>query len=92
MIMADKAKRPAPPAIKMSPCKSSNIHEHGYDPTTRTLAVRFKGRDGKPGDLYHYHDVTPTTHAAMLKAESIGSFLNAHVKATHKAKKIGGAK
>jgi len=83
------AKKPAAPKIGMNTVKSSNVQAHGYDPVTRTLAVQFKGKDGKPGALHHYHNVQPATVASMHKAESVGVFLNAHVKSKHDSTKIG---
>lgn len=40
----------APAPIPMKPVKSSQVHSHGYDPVTKTLAVKFN-----TGSLYHYH-------------------------------------
>lgn len=61
--------------MKMTPCKSSQVAEYGYDPDTKTLAVRYKS-----GGLYHYSDVTPEVHDELCKAESVGKFLGASIK------------
>lgn len=66
--------------ITRAPVKSSNIEEVGYDPVTKTLAVKFKN-----GGLYHYADVGPEVHAELVKADSIGGFLHSHVKCQFKA-------
>jgi hypothetical protein len=83
------AKKPAAPSITLTPCKSSNVHSHGYDPITRTLAVQFKGKDGKPAGLYHYYDVAPGAYAGLQKGESVGRALGP-IQSKHKFKKIGG--
>jgi hypothetical protein len=40
------------PTITLRPVESSNVDSVGYDPETRTFAVRYIS-----GALYHYHDV-----------------------------------
>lgn len=58
--------------------QSSKVYGYGYEPDTKTLAVRFKGFDGKPRDnTYHYPDVTPEMFAALDSAESKGKHINA---------------
>lgn len=66
------------PPIPMKPVKSSQVHSHGYDPVTKTLAVKFNS-----GGVYHYHDVPQETADAMDKAESVGAFLGKSVKGKH---------
>lgn len=63
------------PEITMQDVKSSQIEAVGYDATTRTLAVRFKG-----GALYHYDGCEPETFEAFSKAESVGSYFYKHIK------------
>jgi len=63
------------PAIPMTVVKSSQIEAIGYDAGSKTLAVRFKG-----GSVYHYDDVPAEVHAALAKAESVGSHFHANVK------------
>lgn len=70
--------------ITMKPVKSSQVHSHGYDPVTKTLAVKFNS-----GGLYHYHDVPQETADALDKAESVGSFLGKSVKGKFEFKKQG---
>lgn len=61
--------------MDMKPCRSSQFREHGYDPATRTLAVRFQ--DGR---LYHYKDVPPEKAQGLAEAESMGSYLSREIK------------
>lgn len=68
----------ATPRIAMKPVKSSQVHSTGYDPATKTLAVQFNS-----GGLYHYHNVSQETAAAMDKAESVGAFLGKQIKGKH---------
>lgn len=63
------------PDIKMNMAKSTQMSEHGYDPKTKTLAVRFKS-----GGLYHYHNVPPEVYDEMQKAPSLGRFLHGTIK------------
>lgn len=50
----------------------------GYDAPRRRLEVQFKG-----GGVYAYLDVTPDEYGELLAAESIGEFVNAHIKPHH---------
>lgn len=61
--------------MKRVPVESSNIASIGHDPATNTLEVEFKG-----GGVYTYHDVDADKHAALMKADSVGGHLNAHIK------------
>lgn len=61
--------------MKRVPVTSSNVASVGYDPATKTLEVEFKR-----GGVYQYFDVPAATHAAMLAAPSIGSYLDANIK------------
>lgn len=65
--------------IHMLPVQSSQIHSIGFDSTTKTLAVRFKAKDG-PGSLYHYAGVPAKTFSDMQQAESIGRYFGEHIK------------
>lgn len=68
--------------MKLTTCKSSQLAEHGYDPTTKTMAVRFKS-----GGLYHYADVPPEDYEKFVKSESLGTFLHKHIKGKFAFKK-----
>ena len=71
-------------AITLCPCNSSQIHAHGYNPETRTLALQFKrkGENGERvgGSVYHYDDVAPEVYDGLCKAESKGKFFGANIK------------
>jgi len=66
--------------MDMKPVKSSNIAEVGYEPRTKTLAIRFKGKDGKLGRLYHYDGVSQKEYDACCGAESIGGYFAANIR------------
>lgn len=68
--------------MKRVPVKSGNVASVGYDPDTNTLEVEFLN-----GGVYTYHGVDADKHAALMKADSVGGFLNANVKGTHKFSK-----
>ena len=61
--------------MEMVPVKSSNIAKIGHDPATKTLRVEFRN-----GSVYSYHDVDADKHAALMKADSVGSHFNEHIK------------
>lgn len=64
----------------MQPVESSNIGAIGYDPDTLTMHIEFRGKNGKPPRLYEYQGVSPVQHAALLKADSVGSHFHAHIR------------
>ncbi len=65
----------------LQPVKSSQIAAIGHDPSTNVLAVQFHGKGGKPGSVYHYQNVPPEKHQALVNAPSIGSHFGQHIKA-----------
>ena len=71
------------PTINLCACESSRIAAHGYDASTRTLALQFKrkGENGEmvPGTVYHYSGFEPEAYAELCAAESIGKFFGARV-------------
>lgn len=64
--------------------KSSNVAAIAHDPETNTLHVRFKN-----GGTYAYQGVDAEKHAALMSADSVGSFLHAHIKGKHPHSKAG---
>ena len=60
----------------MKPVTSSQITSIGYDATTKTLAVLFKGGTSP----YHYANVPASLFVDMIVAESIGSFFYKNIK------------
>ena len=65
------------------PVKSSHIKSVGHDPETNTLAVTFHS-----GGVYHYHGVPKEKHDAMLRADSVGKYLEANIKGTHRHSRV----
>lgn len=65
--------------IPLSTCSSSQIHAHGFDPSTGTLALQFKSRGG-PGSVYHYRNVTQEMYDAFRTCDSLGRFFGEHFK------------
>lgn len=55
--------------IKRTPVKSSSIASVGYEPKHAILAVQFKN-----GGLYHFNNVSPAAHQALIGAKSIGQY------------------
>lgn len=62
--------------VDMTPVKSSNVSEVGYDADGSRLHVKFAN-----GGEYVYHGIEPAQHAELMKAGSIGSHLHKVVKA-----------
>lgn len=58
-----------------SPVKSSNIRSIGYDAGSSVLEIEFN-----TGDVYQYSGVPVAHHQGIMKAESHGKYLNAHIK------------
>lgn len=75
MTTQTKQPRHKPPTITMNPVKSSNIAATGYDPSSKTFAVQFRGG----GRVYHYHDVPESVFGDMGKSESVGKFITGQV-------------
>jgi hypothetical protein len=65
----------------MHPVESSSVESIGHDGAH--LHVKFKN-----GHTYQFHDVPPETFEAARTAESIGRFINAHVKGKHPSTKL----
>lgn len=62
---------------------SRSVKRINYSEETKILEVEFT-----TGTVYHYFDVPKDVMMEALKAESIGSFMNAHIKGTYEYKKI----
>ena len=65
--------------MNMHPVTSSQLHSIGYDPETKTLAIKFK-----TGGVYHYADVPESEHKAMMAAPSHGKHFYANIKGKFK--------
>lgn len=75
--------------MKMNESTSRNIHSHGHDPETNTLAVCFRRGEG-PGNTYHYQNVTKEMYAELQKAPSHGQWFHQTIRGN--AEKHPGAK
>lgn len=64
--------------MTMHPVESSNIKAIGYDSATKTLRVQFTG-----SGTYDFSDVSPSKHAALMKAKSKGKHFAAHIRHDH---------
>ena len=71
------------PKIELCPCESSQIHSHGHDPATNTLALQFKSKKG-PGAVYHYPNVTAEDYSAFCCSPSKGKYFGANIKGNAK--------
>ena len=69
------------PKIKMTPIESSHLKAYGYDPDTRTLAIRFAGKGDAPGPTWHYSDVGAAMWAAFCDTDSKGAFFQRMIRA-----------
>ena len=61
--------------MNRTPVISSNVVAVGYDPNTLTLEVEFKD-----GAVYLYFDVPETVYQELMRADSIGKFMNANIR------------
>ena len=62
---------------------SSNIAEVGYDESSRTLEVLFTN-----GSVYQYFDVPPQIYTQLIRAASIGQYLNANIKGSFRYARV----
>lgn len=67
--------------MTLTPVRSSNVAAVGHD--GRDLTVEFKD-----GARYRYVNVPRSTHAALMHAPSIGSYLTTVIIPNHKAEKL----
>ena len=54
---------------------SSNLAPVGYDPSSETLEIEFKG-----GTIYRYFNVPSFVHEQLMSANSHGVYFNANIK------------
>ena len=67
----------------MQPVTSSNLAAIGYDASAKVLHVEFKN-----GTVYEYTGVPEDTYAALLGAESLGSYFHGHIRSEFPYSKI----
>lgn len=61
--------------MNRTPVTSSNVVSVGYDPSTMTLEIEFKGES-----VYQYFDVPESVYLELMRASSIGQFMHANIK------------
>lgn len=77
------------PEIPRVPVTSSNVHAVGYDPSSRTMHVEFKGKTpDAPTTLYEVVGVPPDAHAQMMNAPSIGAHYAWKIKPNFPARRL----
>ena len=62
---------------------SSNVVSIGYEPTTSTLEVEFKG-----GELYQYYNVPEPIYQQFMESDSKGKFLHAYIKPAYPCSRV----
>ena len=68
--------------MKRESVTSSNVVSVGYDATTETLEVEFRS------GVYQYYNVPQHIHDSLIKAESVGKFLNVYIKPAYPYAKV----
>ena len=61
--------------MNRTPVTSSMVAAVGYDPTSRTLEIEYRG-----GKVYTYAGVTSDVYDALIAAPSKGRYINEHIK------------
>ncbi len=69
--------------MRRQPVNSSNVAEIGYDEPSRILEVLFRN-----GTLYQYFDVPERDYSELMRASSIGQYLNANVKGRYRYARV----
>jgi hypothetical protein len=69
--------------MNRTPVTSSNVVSIGYDPSTLTLEVEFKGNS-----VYQYFDVTEIVYQELMRASSIGQFMHANIRNNYRYAKV----
>jgi hypothetical protein len=67
----------------MTPVKSESLAAVAHDPATKTLTVQFKN-----GSKYAYQGVSSAHHAALMRADSIGTHFQKNIRSVFKATKV----
>jgi len=61
--------------MQRKPVKSSLVKSVGYDPKKEVLELEFVS-----GSIYRYVDVPQVEYRDLMKAESIGAYVNYNIK------------
>jgi len=65
--------------MNRTPVASSNVASVGYDASTLTLEVEFHS-----GSVYQYFDVPEAVFQELVSSESVGTYLNQHIKNSYR--------
>jgi lysyl-tRNA synthetase class 2 len=63
--------------------ESSAVESVGYDAVTRTLEVEYAG-----GAVYRYVGVPPRAYDLLLRADSIGAYVNRRIKPYYRFRRV----
>jgi hypothetical protein len=63
--------------------ESSAIASIGYDARTRTLEIEYAG-----GGVYRYLGVPPREHETLLRADSLGAYVNRRIKPRYRCLRV----
>jgi KTSC domain len=69
--------------MRRRPVESSALLSVGYDEGSLTLEVEFAS-----GEIYRYFDVDPAEAEALLRAGSMGRYLNEQIKPLHRYRHV----
>jgi KTSC domain len=69
--------------VRRSSVDSSAVESVGYDARSRTLEIKYAG-----GGVYRYFGVPPRAHELLLRAESIGAFVNRRIKPYYRCRRV----
>lgn len=72
---------------------SSTVATIGFEqqadkPHLGTLQVTYKDRDGNAKDTYEYYGVHVDRWIGLQRAQSVGHYVNEHIKANHQHQKV----
>ena len=82
--------------MEMIKVESSNIERIGsrdYNIVAMdcTARIEFKGKDGKPGPVYDYPEMTIETWNEFVNSDSKGKFFHRHIKSQYSSVKVSNA-
>lgn len=69
--------------MRRDPVTSTNISEIGYDQPSQTLEVMFRN-----GGVYQYFDIPRHEYDNLLRAASIGEYLNRSIKGRYRYARV----
>lgn len=70
--------------MELKPLKSSNVEAVGYDPATKKMQVRFKGKD----TVYEHEGVESSDHLSFVHDRSPGAHYAQHIRGKFKVTKL----